>query len=119
VSVAEARDRRALDQLHDEVGPTADRLAAVEYLGNVGMLHEREGLTLGLEAGYHPARVHAGFEDFQADLPTNGLLLFGDEDQPHAAFADLLQEFVRPDHHARTFADRSGLSGDLRGGPGG
>jgi hypothetical protein len=43
-------DRLALDQLHDEVGPPRVGGAAVEHVGDVGMVHERQGLALGLEA---------------------------------------------------------------------
>jgi hypothetical protein len=34
------------------------------------------------------------------------LLLLGDEDQPHAAFANLFQQLVRPDDRAGPLADR-------------
>ncbi len=55
VLVAIAGDRHALDQLHDEVGPAGFGGAGVEHLGDVGVVHQRQGLPLGLEAGDHLA----------------------------------------------------------------
>ena len=50
--VAEVGDGDALDQFHDEVGPAAARCAAgVEDAGDVLMVHQGQGLPLGLEAG--------------------------------------------------------------------
>ena len=39
-------------------------------------------------------------DDLQGHLAADGLLLLGDEDQAHAALADLLHQLVRPDHRA-------------------
>ena len=64
------------------------------------MVHEGQRLPLGLEAGDHVARVHAGLDDLQRDLAADGLLLLGDEDEAHAAFADLLHQLVRADDRA-------------------
>ena len=64
------------------------------------MVHQGQRLPFGLETGHDLARVHAGFDDFQGHLAANGLLLLGDEDQPHAPFADLLQELVVADDAA-------------------
>ena len=49
----------ALDQLHDEVGPAVVGRAGVEHPGDVGVVHQRQGLPLGLEAGDDLAAVHA------------------------------------------------------------
>ena len=51
VLVAVLGDRHALDQLHDEVGPAGVGGAGVEHLGDVGVVHQGQGLPLGLEAG--------------------------------------------------------------------
>ena len=59
VLVAVVGDGHALDQLHHEVGPTRSGGARVEYPGDVGVVHQCQGLPLGLEAGDHLARVHA------------------------------------------------------------
>src|SRR5271167_2691555 len=70
VLVAVIGDRRALDQLHDEIGsPGADATglaaggAAIVYLGDIGMVQDRQGLPLGLETGDDLATVHAGLDD--------------------------------------------------------
>ena len=41
----------AVDQLHDEVRPAGFGGAGVEDAGDVGVVHQRQGLPLGLEAG--------------------------------------------------------------------
>src|SRR5262249_41798636 len=66
-------------------------------------------LPLGLEAGNDLARVHARLENLQGDLAAERLLLLGHEDDAEAAFADLLQQLVRPDHRAGAFADGGGI----------
>ena len=45
-----------VDQLHDEVGPAGVGGAGVEDPGDVGVVHQRQGLALGLEAGDDLAR---------------------------------------------------------------
>ena len=44
-----SRDRHALNQLHHEEGPAVVGRAGVEQLGDVRMVHQRDGLPLGLE----------------------------------------------------------------------
>jgi hypothetical protein len=104
--VAEIRDRRPLDQLHDEVGPSPGRSAAVENFGDVRIIHDRQGLPLGLEAGHHLLGVHSGLEDLQRHFAADRLGLFRHEDHAKAAFPDLLQQLVGADDLARAFADR-------------
>ena len=53
--VAELGDRDAVDQFHHEEGPPALGRPGIEHLGDVGMVHHRQGLPLGLEAGDHLA----------------------------------------------------------------
>ena len=57
----------AFDQLHDEVGPALFGGAGVKHLGDVGMIHEGDGLAFGLEAGEHFLAVHARLDDFEGD----------------------------------------------------
>src|SRR6516164_540390 len=96
-------DGDALDQLHDEVRPARcggewcvagggsdsliflfarhappatrhlSRRSAVEHLGDIGVVHHREGLAFGFEAGDHLPRVHARLQDLERDLATDGL----------------------------------------------
>ena len=44
VLVAVVGDGDALDQLHDEVGPAAVGGPGVEHLGDVGVVHQGQGL---------------------------------------------------------------------------
>ena len=71
------------------------------------MVHHRQRLPLGLEAGDHLPRVHAGLDDLERDRPLDRLGLLGHEHDAHAAFADLLQQLVGAD-------DRAGPLGDGR-----
>ena len=82
--VAVVGDRDALDQLHHEVGPAAVGGAGVEHPGDVGVVHQRQGLPLGLEPGDDVARVHARLDDLEGHLAADRLLLLGHEDQAHA-----------------------------------
>ena len=71
------------------------------------MIHHGQGLALGFEAGDDLGAVHAGLDDLQCDAAADGLLLLGHVDDAHAAFADLLEEFVAADHCAGGFGDRT------------
>src|SRR5947207_1004511 len=78
----------------------------VKDVRDVGMVHDRQRLPLGLEARDHLARVHARLDDLQGNLATHRLGLLGHEDDAEAAFADLLQELVRTNHRASVFRGR-------------
>ena len=106
--VAVFGDRHALHQLHDEVGPAAVGRARVEHLGDVRVVHHRQRLPLGLEAGDHLPGVHARLDDLQRDGPLDRLGLLGHEHDAHAAFADLLQELVGADDRAGPLGDGVG-----------
>ena len=51
VLVAVVGQRDAVDQLHHEIGPARVGRPRVEHLGDVGVVHQGQGLPLGLEAG--------------------------------------------------------------------
>ena len=59
VLVAVPGDRHPLDQVHDEVRPAGAGRAGVEHAGDVGVVHQGQGLPLGLEAGDDLPGVHA------------------------------------------------------------
>src|SRR5436305_343551 len=59
VLAAKFRDLDAADQFHDEVRAARFSGAGIQHLGNVRMVHERQGLALGLEAGNDLPGVHA------------------------------------------------------------
>ncbi len=61
------------------------------------MAHHRQCLSFGLETGDYPAGVHAQLDDLEGDPPLNGFALFGQIDDPHAAFAQFFQNEVTPD----------------------
>src|SRR5215831_1015741 len=57
--VAKLSNGQALNQLHDEVRPSGVGRAAIKNPGDIGMIHQRQGLSLGLESRDDLARVHA------------------------------------------------------------
>ena len=59
VLVAVPGDRHPLDEVHDEVRPAGAGRAGVEHAGDVRVVHQGQGLPLGLEAGDDLPRVHA------------------------------------------------------------
>src|SRR5262249_51174872 len=71
--------------------------AGVEYAGDIRMVHQCQGLPLGLEAGDDLAGIHAMLDDFEGDAALDGLTLLGHEDDSEATFADLLEGSVTAD----------------------
>ena len=117
VLLAELGQAHAAHEFHHEVGPARVGGAGIKHLGDVRMVHEREGLALGLEAGDDLPGVHAELDDLEGDAATDGFLLFGHEDHATTAFADLLEELVTTDTVAGLFGEgnnhgrRSGRTG--------
>lgn len=95
-AVAEVGNGSPADQLHDEVGAALLALPAIEDLGDVRVVHHRESLTLGLEAGHHLTGVHSGLENFNGDAAADRRGLLGHEDGAEAAFADALEDLIQP-----------------------
>jgi hypothetical protein len=91
VFVAVGGDGGAVDELHDEVWAAGFGGAGVVDLGDVLVVHHREGLALGLEAGDDLGAVHAGLDDLECDFAADGGLLLGHVDDAHAAFADFFE----------------------------
>ena len=85
-----------------------------------GMVHQRQRLTLGLEAGDDALGVHAQLDDLERDAAADRLLLLGHIDHAAAAFADLLEQLVAADAVAGLFGGRDGQGdgwpGNRRGG---
>ena len=106
VAIAVIRDRLAAHQLHHEIEPAGLGRARVEDPGDVRMLHQRQGLPLGLEARDHLPRVHAQLDDLQRHAPLHRRFLLGHEDRAETALADQLQQLVAPDDRAGALADR-------------
>ena len=76
VPVAVVCDRDTGHILHDEVR-TAAVFSRIQYLGNVGMVHQGQGLTLRLESGDDLLGVHPQLDDLQGYATTDGPFLFG------------------------------------------
>ena len=60
------------------------------------MIHNRQGLTLVLEAGDDLLRVHAELDDLEGDFAPDRLSLYGEIHHAAAALAEHFGEFVRP-----------------------
>jgi RNA polymerase sigma factor (TIGR02999 family) len=71
------------------------RCASIEQLGNIGMIHERDGLSLGFEAGENGSRITPlNANQFNGEATLDGLGLIGHPHRAHPPFPDRLQEFV-------------------------
>jgi hypothetical protein len=92
--VAEARDGRAAHQLHDEERLAVGGRSAVEYAGDVGMLHEGQGLPFSLKASENGTGVHARLDYFQGHRALDRLSLLGQKHRAHAALADDFYQLV-------------------------
>ena len=106
-------DRQTAYQLHHEIGPARGRVGgtgqtAVEHLGDRGVIHQRQGLPLGLEAGYHLAGLHSALDQLQGHLATHGLLLLGAIHHPEAALTEDLEQAVSAEGGSRGFEGRIG-----------
>ena len=67
------------------------------------MVHHRQRLPLGLEAGNHLPAVHAWLDNLERHTAADRRLLIGHVDDAHPALADLLQQLVRADDRARQY----------------
>ena len=120
--IAKLGDRDAFDQLHDEIGAAAVGRAGVKNLGDIRMIHDGQRLPFGLEAGDDLRRVHARLDDLDGNHAADRLFLFGQEDDAHAAFAELLKQFVGADacagrlgRNAQVRAAWSSINGEFQG----
>jgi hypothetical protein len=103
--VAVPGDGQPLDHLHDEIGAATPGLPfirggrgpGVEDFGDVGVVHQRQRLPLGLEPGDHLAAVHPGPDQLQGHPSPHAPLLHGHVNHAHPAFADGLEELVGAD----------------------
>src|SRR5262249_25684830 len=68
-----------------------------EDLGDMRMVHECQGLTLGLEPGEDGSRVHSRLDELEGNLALDGVDLLGEIDGTHTAFTDFLTELVAAD----------------------
>jgi hypothetical protein len=97
IFVAKAGDFYTANQLHDEEWPTGIGRASIQHLGNIGVVHQRQGLALGLEAANDLFGIHAQLDDLERDAATDRFFLVRHVHDTATAFANLLQEFVAAD----------------------
>ena len=79
--------------------------AGIEDLGDVGMVHQGQGLALSLEASDDTLGVHAQLDDLEGDAASDRFLLLGHIDHTAPAFADLLKELIAANPVARLLGD--------------
>ena len=71
--------------------------AAVEDAGDVGMVHESQGLTFCFKPGDHLFGVHAQLDDLEGNLPANWFGLFSQIYYAAATVAQFLEQLITPD----------------------
>ena len=103
VLVAVMCDGDALDEFHDEERPARFGDAGIQHAGDVRMVHQGQGLPLGLKTRQDLLGVHPRLDDLHGYEPFDRLRLLGHVHRAHAAFADFLDEFVATgdDHPGR------------------
>ena len=114
VLVAVSRNGHAVDQFHDKIGSSGIRGPGIQDLGDVGMVHQGQGLTFGPESGNHLVRVHAQLDDLEGNVAAHGPLLLGHVHHGHPAFTDPLQQMVAADDRAGTLHDRQAVQRDIQ-----
>ena len=90
--------RRAVDILHHQVGPSVGGGAAVEQPRDVRVVESGEDLPLGAEAADDRIGVHPPLEDLQRHPLVEGVVVaHGQEHRAHAALSQLADEPVGAD----------------------
>ncbi len=95
--VAVFDQRRAVHQLHREVGAPFGRRAGVEDAGDRAVIHPRQDLAFDLEAPHDLAGVHPELDQLQCDAALDRRLLDRLVDLPHTALADLADDAIGAD----------------------
>ena len=88
VLVTELRNRNPFYKLHYEIRPTSLSRAGVKDASNIGMIHQGQGLPLGLETSDHFLGIHTRFDDLDRNDSFDWLLLSRPPNRPHTAFAN-------------------------------
>ena len=84
-------DPNAAHQLHHEVGSAGAGGAGVEHPGDLGMIHQRQGLALGFKAGNDCLGVHPELDNFERHAAAHRLLLLGQVHHSHTARANWVE----------------------------
>src|SRR6267143_1630023 len=115
ILIAMISDLDSANQFHHEIGPSAFGGAGIEHMRDIRMIHQRQYLSFGFEAGDDRLRIHSRFDYLDRHLPAAWLLLFGHENHSATAFTNLLQQLVAANPVTGFFARRPGSSFDLCG----
>ena len=110
VLVAVVGDRDASDQFHHKVGMALKRGPGVQDAGDVGMIHHRQRLPLGLKPRDHFTGVHTGFDQLECYLSLERVRLLGQEHGPHPTLADLFEQRVTVDGRMLRNVELSGYA---------
>jgi hypothetical protein len=113
ISVAVLGDRDTAHVLHDEVRPSLRGLACVEDLGDERMIHQGEGLTLGLEASHDLPGIQASLDDLHRDVAADGRGLLGEPHLPHAPLPESLEQTIGTQHATGLPGRHRGLGGGV------
>src|SRR6267378_2677663 len=103
-------DLDSADEFHDEIGATGVGCPCIKHLGDVGMVHQRHRLSLGLKACDHAFGVHSRLDNLQRDPPPNWLLLFCHVNHAASALTDLSEQPVMANTVARFLSRRKQLN---------
>src|SRR5206468_684934 len=82
---AMAIERQSIDVLHGDVRHPFARRPGIEDLGDVLVVHEREGLALLLEPRDEDCGVELGPDQLEGDLAMKRRILLCEIDLPHSS----------------------------------
>jgi hypothetical protein len=78
------------------------------------VVHQGQGLPLGLEAGDDLRRVQSRLDNLQRHAAADGAVLLGQVDGAHAPFAQFVEQLVGADCAADAFVFVATMRGGLR-----
>ena len=107
VLVAIVGDPDAANQFHHEVRPARLRRAGIQDARDIGVIHHRQRLSLGLKSSDDAARIHPELDHFERDAAANRLRLLSDIDDATATFAQFFTNLVVADDVPRLFGSRN------------
>ena len=106
MGVAVTGDGFALHEIHHEVRPSIGTGSRVKNLGNVRVIHHRQGLSFDFEPADDTPGIHAQLENFERNRPLNGILLLHPINRTSSPFSHQVDETVGAYHISRTFSRR-------------
>ena len=102
LGVAILRQRNSADVFHGEKRSALVGRARLEGLGDVGVVHERQGLPLGFESSQYLLGVHPPLDQFERHPAPNRGLLLGLPHLAHSPLANFLKKVEVADPFGRT-----------------